>query len=149
MRTFFSLLLFCSVTGCAPDKPKNYSNNMTTAPPAPVKDSLTVTTPPIPITALELTSAYIANEVRADRDYRDKMVEVTGIILDIKQSLGDGVFVVLEGSEKFRAVQCYVNDEEQVMQLNKGMKVTFTGRCDGLMTNAIILDCILKSNPGK
>ena len=100
----------------------------------------------IEVTAVKLTSDYVANEIKADNDYKNKVLSVTGAIEDIKRGITDNIFVVLTGSEKFRAVQCYFNDEKAAQKLIKGMKVNFVGKCDGLMANVVLKDCQLLEN---
>jgi hypothetical protein len=46
----------------------------------------------------------------------------------------------------FRQVQCYFDDSKTAAQLNKGMRVTFYGKCDGLMINVLMKDCKLVTN---
>ena len=97
----------------------------------------------INITSINLLSAYIANEVKADYDYKGKILRVTGVVEDIKKGLSDNVFIVLDGNHVLRAVQCFVNNEETARKLSKGMKITFIGKCEGLMANVLISNCTL------
>jgi hypothetical protein len=46
----------------------------------------------------------------------------------------------------FREVQCYFDDKTTASQLEKGMRVTFFGKCDGLMMNVLMKDCKLVDN---
>ena len=103
----------------------------------------------IDITATELTAAYIANEVKADQDYKGKQVLVTGEITDIKKGIADDIYVVLKGSEKHRSVQCYYKNEEDARTLKKGMEISFKGKCDGLWVNVILSDCERMRESGK
>jgi hypothetical protein len=56
------------------------------------------------------------------------------------------IYVTLEGSEMFRQVQCYFDDKETASKLEKGMRVTFYGKCDGLMINVLMKNCKLVDN---
>lgn len=95
------------------------------------------------ITAKQLTAAYADNEVSADNNYKDKTFYVSGTITDIKKDILDNIYVTLEGNEMFRQVQCYFEDKETAGKLQKGMKATFQGKCDGLMINVLMKDCVL------
>ncbi|NII28758.1 hypothetical protein HB364_26995 [Pseudoflavitalea sp. X16] len=95
------------------------------------------------ITAKQLTAAYADNEVSADNNYKDKSFYVSGTITDIKKDILDNIYVTLEGNEMFRQVQCYFEDKETAGKLQKGMKATFQGKCDGLMINVLMKDCVL------
>ena len=98
------------------------------------------------ITAASLTQNYVENEVRADENFKGKEFYVEGTISDIKKDIADEIYVTLTGSEMFREVQCYFDDKTTASQLEKGMRVTFFGKCDGLMMNVLMKDCKLVDN---
>lgn len=98
------------------------------------------------ITAANLTQSYIDNEVRADENFKGKKFYVEGTISDIKKDIMDNIYVTLEGSEMFREVQCFFDDKAIASQLEKGMRVTFFGKCDGLMMNVLMMNCKLVEN---
>ena len=98
------------------------------------------------ITAADLTQNYIDNEVRADENFKGKKFYVEGTVSDIKKDIMDDIYVTLEGSEMFREVQCYFDDKATASQLEKGMRVTFFGKCDGLMMNVLMKNCKLVDN---
>jgi hypothetical protein len=98
------------------------------------------------ISAKDLTATYEANEVNADNNLKGKTFYVTGTVSDIKKDIMDDIYVTLEGNEMFRQVQCYFDDKETAGKLQKGMKVTFKGKCDGLMMNVLMKDCVLVDN---
>src|SRR4051812_33356244 len=43
----------------------------------------------IKISAKDLTAAYVANEVKADSDFKGKIISVTGVVQDIKKGIAD------------------------------------------------------------
>jgi hypothetical protein len=98
------------------------------------------------ISAPDLTAAYEANEVNADNNFKGKTFYVSGTVTDIKKDIMDDIYVILQGSEMLRDVQCYFDDKETAAQLHKGMKVTFKGTCDGLMMNVQMKNCVLVDN---
>ncbi len=102
---------------------------------------------PINISALDLTKAYIANEVKADYDYKQRNLIVEGVVEDIKVGSSDQVFVVLKGCERFTSVQCYLTDGTEAIPLKKEMKAFLKGQCDGLNVNVILHDCTLIKQP--
>ena len=95
------------------------------------------------ISAKQLTAAYLANEVNADNNFKGKTFYVSGRVVAIKKDILDKIYVTLEGDEMFREVQCYFDDNETASKLQKGMKVTFKGECDGLMMNVLMKNCVL------
>lgn len=95
------------------------------------------------ITATQLFKEYEDNEVLADKRYKDKYFYVEGVIGDIGRDILDDIYVVLKTNNLMFGVQCYIEDEELVAQLKKGMKITVYGKCDGLLGNVGMKDCKL------
>ncbi|MFA6056648.1 MAG: hypothetical protein WC756_00510 [Taibaiella sp.] len=93
------------------------------------------------ISASDLTATYEANEVAADDNFKGKTFYVSGIVTDIKKDILDDIYVILKGDDMFRDVQCFFENKEIAAQMQKGMKVTFKGRCNGLMINVLMRDC--------
>ena len=122
-------------------KERSISSNTDTNRTLLVTELKTETAKPIAISAIELTKQYVANEVKADIDFKGKTLVVTGIIKDIKKGIGEDIYVVLQGIEKNRSVFCYFNNEKEASLLKKEMKFSFKGTCDGLMVSVILKDC--------
>jgi hypothetical protein len=95
------------------------------------------------IKAPELVSVYQENEVKADKAFKGKTFYVTGTIEDIKKDITDDIYVTLEGDGVLRQVQCYFDNEDIAADFRKGQRVTFKGKCDGLMMNVLMKDCTL------
>lgn len=90
--------------------------------------------PVIAIDALTIHKEYKDNEVAADLKYKDKQLEITGVVEDIgKDILGD-IYVNLDTGEPLAGVRVTVakNQEESIAALEKGQTVTFVGKGDGL-----------------
>jgi hypothetical protein len=98
------------------------------------------------ITAPNLTASYEENEVKADENFKGKTFFVEGTVLEIKKDIMDEIYVILQGDKMFRNVQCYFDDTSTASQLQKGMRVTFKGTCNGLMMNVLIKNCVLVEN---
>ena len=65
------------------------------------------------------------------------------------------IYVVLAGNhnQMFRDVHCFIDDKDAASQLQKGMRVTFQGECEGLgepmmnpMMNVLMKNCVLVDN---
>ncbi len=102
----------------------------------------------IVVKASKLYSDYDSNEVKADKKYKDKLLEVTGIVNDIGVSLGQ-TYVCLSTGEQYSAfsVQCFFDDEDdidKVSELSKGDKITLSGTCTGMSMNVTVDNCKLK-----
>jgi len=115
-----------------------------TAAPAPVKEVM----PEVVVTAADLSAAFEANEVKANKDYKDKLAEITGTVDSVGEMLGQ-TFVVLSSGKDFSIVnvQCFFDDKaeiDKIAELNKGDTVTIMGNIDGMSMNVGVNGCILK-----
>lgn len=102
----------------------------------------------IVVSAAELSKAYEENEVRADKDYKGKMVEVNGKVENIGVVL-DQTYVTLSAEKDFSitSIQCFFKDEseiDKVSDLNEGDIITVKGKVDGKSMNVGVNDCIFK-----
>lgn len=97
----------------------------------------------------EILSAYENNEVGADNKYKGKLIEVTGIVDDIKKDFMDNLYVKLGMGQQFefRQIQAFFDDSmnSPLSQLSKGERLTVICRVDGLiMMTVIAKKCVLK-----
>jgi outer membrane biosynthesis protein TonB len=102
----------------------------------------------IKISAVDLAEAYEENEVKADKNYKSKTVEVKGKIKEIGVMFGQ-TFVVLSSGKDFSLtdIQCFFKDEseiDKIADLKKGDTITVTGVVDGKSMNVGINKCKIK-----
>ena len=97
------------------------------------------------ITASSLVAAYKANEVQADSKYKGETLEVSGVVKSISKDILDSAYITLSGGDPVRSVQCYFQASEQskLGSLNKGQSLTVRGRCEGVMMNVQLKDCVI------
>ena len=105
--------------------------------------------PELNISATELINAYKENEVKADKMYKGKIVEVNGIVDAIDSGIDDKAIVRLSDGDEFSFdnVQCCIDDENQdkACELKKGENVTIIGKADGEIAGTpFIKDCKIK-----
>ena len=105
--------------------------------------------PELSISATELINAYNENEVKADKMYKGKIVEVNGIVDAIDSGIDDKAIVRLSDGDEFSFdnVQCCIDDENQdkACELKKGENVTIIGKADGEIAGTpFIKDCKIK-----
>ena len=106
--------------------------------------------PSVQISAPDLVAAYQENEVSADAEYKDKVVEVTGFVGSVGKDVIDDVYVTVNDGGEYTiiSVQCYFEDEAQIAktaELSEGDEVSIIGTCDGQAgVNVILRDCIIK-----
>lgn len=109
---------------------------------------VTTESPAISVSAADLLAAYEANEVSADKQYKDKKLSVTGVVDNISVVL-DQTSVVLTSGDAYEllGVRCYFKDEaeiEKVSNLSKGTTITVEGVCSGYGIEPIIQNCVIK-----
>lgn len=102
----------------------------------------------VTVSAVDLATAYEENEVKADKDYKGKLVEITGAIDSIDVMAGQ-TFIVLSAGKDFALTQaqCFFADQEdidKIAEMKKGDTVTLTGVVDGKSINVGVNDCKLK-----
>ena len=105
--------------------------------------------PELSISATELINAYNENEVKADKMYKGKIVEVNGIVDGIDSDMDDKAVVRLCDGDEFSiyTVSCYIDDENQnkACELKKGENVKIVGKAYGeIIGQPIIKDCKIK-----
>jgi hypothetical protein len=102
----------------------------------------------IVVKAEDLAAAFDENEIKGNKLYKDKLAEITGIVSDIGESLGQ-TYVVLSSGKDFSItnVQCFFKDDNEiskVAEIKKGTKVTIIGKIDGKSLNVAVNDCKIK-----
>lgn len=83
------------------------------------------------VTATELSDALENNAMKAQNDYKDKYIEVTGTLGTIDSS---GKYIDINSDKEFdmTIIQCYIKDDEQkdvIMNKTKGDSVKVKGYC--------------------
>ena len=105
--------------------------------------------PELNISATELINAYKGNEVKADKMYKGKIVEVNGIVDAIDSGIDDKAVVRLSDGDEFSFynIHCYIDNDNQdkACELKKGENVTIIGKADGeIAGQPCIKDCKIK-----
>jgi hypothetical protein len=99
---------------------------------------------PIVIDAVELSKAFNDNEIKANKDYEDKIAKISGEISDIGEVLGS-TYVVLAGVDMaFVDIQCFFKDKAEIDKIadkSKGDKVTIIGKIEGKSINVDVKNC--------
>ena len=98
------------------------------------------------VRAADLIRAYEANEIRADLQYKGKIVVISGQVDNISSDIMGTPFVTLKHSDdfSFRSVQCLFSrsEMEELARLNSGERIVLRGRVAGeLLMSVIVRDC--------
>lgn len=100
----------------------------------------------VTVKASDLVALCVQNEINADNQLKAKKLYVEVAIGDIGKDILDNIYVTLESGDAIRTVQCYIEDKDLVARLQKGQRITFFGKCDGLMMNVLMKDCEVVPN---
>jgi tetratricopeptide (TPR) repeat protein len=107
---------------------------------------------PIKIAAVKLMAEYQKNEIAADAKYKDKVVAVTGIVVNVGKDKGES-YLALEALDINGKIQCFFEkgDDNGLGQLSSGVQVTIIGWCEGKVNegNILLKKCALKGQSGK
>ncbi len=116
---------------------------------------------PVEVRALDLYAAYNKNQVAADKDYKDKLLHVHGLVHKIGKLSNGTPFLVLDGGKADRSVggildtfgtQCLFPKDavDDLAVLSKGDMVMIEGRCSGGMLRYVVISqCSLISVDAK
>lgn len=99
----------------------------------------------ITISAEDLAKEYEENEVRADKNYKGKVLEISGTVKSIGVSFSQ-TYIVLSSGKDFSItdIQCFFKDKaeiDMVADLDEGDVVTLTGKVSGKSLNVSVENC--------
>lgn len=104
----------------------------------------------VTVPAAELLKEFADDPAAADRKYRGKYLEVTGVVDRVGKGRHETPFVVLHGGDreaKLR-VECYFqpageDEAGRIGRLEDGKPATVRGEFDGFVTNVQLRECVL------
>jgi len=101
--------------------------------------------PPKTVELRTLLAEYADNEVRADSNFKDHVIQTSGVVDDVKKDIMNSVYITVGTGRQFEIpqVQCFVADEHvnKAASLSRGSRVQVRGRVQGLMMNVLVQDC--------
>jgi hypothetical protein len=103
---------------------------------------------PIIVTAKKIISDYEANEIAADNRYKNKVVQVKGIVDSVSKDFLGGLYIVIKSGDRYALNSIHASFPEEssglLSKLKKGDNVTVT--CDGkgfMVFSVMLSDCIM------
>lgn len=107
----------------------------------------------IRITSANLAKEYEDNEVRADGNYKNELIVVSGKIADIgKDVISNKTYITLEpGSNSYwmttpQAFIHFASDVDRIAEMKKGDNVTIVGKCIGKGTGTSVFHVVLENS---
>nr|WP_265087379.1 OB-fold putative lipoprotein [Nanchangia anserum] len=105
-------------------------------------------TPEVTVSAAEIVTAYTDNELAADKQYKGKVVQITGTMDQVTDILSSKAVRITSGDEyAFEGITCAIDDSQvdKAAELTKGGQVTVVGKVDGFnQMNIELSDCTIK-----
>ncbi|MGN6569776.1 MAG: OB-fold protein [Flavipsychrobacter sp.] len=97
----------------------------------------------ISVTATALCNAYGTDEAKANTQYLNKALIVSGEVADVTKNQDGGTVVLLKSADPMLVVQCTMRDKNA--QATKRSNITIAGFCSGNdITSVLLTDCIIK-----
>lgn len=85
----------------------------------------------INISAVELFQTYIDDEVNANVQYLDHVIEVTGVVAEVDYSSPENQMVVLQSNDDFFGVNVYFIPGSNLTGVEVGKEIVIKGHCTG------------------
>lgn len=96
------------------------------------------------LTADELFDAFEENEADANANYLDKVVEVTGEVVEVTEnSAGQAVIMLAASNAMIGGVSATMQEAGEV-NISEGQAFTVKCRCTGFLMDVILVNCSIK-----
>jgi hypothetical protein len=96
-------------------------------------------------TARELVALYRENEIRFNKNYLNKTIQVTGELKSVGVSKGAPSLTLEDGSLFGMFSYCKASEMDAAADLDKGDSVTVVGVCDATLGKITLSDCVIKA----
>lgn len=97
----------------------------------------------ISIDASGLLIEFENNEAEANGKYLDKVVEVKGTILELKQQESKST-LYLDTNNPMSSIICELEKQIDVSEMKVGDQVTVKGICTGYLMDVVLVRCIIE-----
>lgn len=96
----------------------------------------------ITISATKIFEDFSSDEPVANSKYLEKIIEVTGLITDMKIDKEKGI-ITLQTADDFGSVQCHLSKvaTKNMSMLKLGQMITAKGICTGFLMDVILVKC--------
>ena len=103
-----------------------------------------VSTTGIPVTATELYARFYADHLQANTVYLNKVLQVSGQVLTIKNTPHAGSVVILNTGDPLYGVACTLNRLQSTGRLvQPGEKIIIKGVCSGYISHVMLTNSSL------
>ena len=94
----------------------------------------------ISLTADKIMDDFFSDESKANKRYLDKIIEVSGIISELKVVKVKGI-ITLKTTQDFGNVLCHLSEDtsQDIQTLSEGQRITLKGVCTGYLMDVILV----------
>jgi hypothetical protein len=93
------------------------------------------------VSANQLLEEFDADESKANEKYLDKVVLVTGVILEVEKE--EAVNVIMETNDPLKRIICEMQDIEQVEDIQLGDEVKIKAKCSGFLMDVVLVNGVV------
>lgn len=100
------------------------------------------TTADFTVSANKILNDFTLDENAANIKYLEKIIEVKGVITDVKTENKKGI-ITLKTNDDFGSVLCHLNDADTIKAntLTVGNSIVLKGICTGFLMDVILVKC--------
>ena len=96
--------------------------------------------PFVSLSATELFKAFESDEISANENYLDKVIEVYGEVVEITQDMDNHTIVMLKSDDPIFGIRCTL--ERASSHIKTGETVHLKGICKGFLSDVVLTNCI-------
>jgi uncharacterized protein YpmB len=97
----------------------------------------------VSISAPELAKSFATDEAKANQQYLNKAIQVTGVVTGTEKDQDGGLMVLLQTEDPMMSIQCAMRETGATVE--NGKSVTIAGFCSGSdMLGVRLTSCVIK-----
>jgi hypothetical protein len=98
----------------------------------------------IPVTATELYAKFTSDQLQANQVYLNKVLQVSGQVIQVKNTPYAGSIVVLNTGDPLVGIACSLNKFDSTARpVKPGERITIKGICSGYMSDVVLTNSTL------
>lgn len=95
----------------------------------------------ISLDAAQLFDDFHTNEIQANAQYLDKVLEVTGVVSEVRTNQNEETVVLLRTNDPFFGVSCTMKNN--TAQIEPETQITVKGICTGYLSDVVLTRGVL------
>jgi hypothetical protein len=93
--------------------------------------------------APEFLDIYNEDEDKANEMFLGKIIQVTGIVNEIKEEAGVGSIIILDSGSLMESIQCEMSQQIAAGSVAKDQSITIKGYCTGKILDIVLNRCVI------